>query len=48
MNGKGFYESLLAKRKEYSSENEVRLIAWDFDGRFGCKETMRLEMGVVS
>lgn len=43
-NGEGFNESLLFKRKAYLYENEARLIAHDFDGRFGCSETMRLEM----
>ena len=43
-NGKGFNESLLFKRKAYLYEKEARLIAHDFDGRFGCSETMRLEM----
>ena len=45
-NGEGFFESLLDKLQAYSYENEVRLIAWDFDGRFGCSETMRLEIPV--
>ena len=44
--GEGYYESLLFKRKPYSYEKEVRLIAHDFDGRFGCSETMRLEIPV--
>ena len=41
---RGYYESLLFKRIAYSYEKEVRLIAHDFDGRFGNRETMRLEM----
>ncbi len=45
-NGKGFFESLLFKRNAYSHEKEVRLIAHDFDGRFGNRETMRLEIPV--
>ncbi len=45
-NGKGFNESLLFKRNAYSYEKEVRLIAHDFDGRFGNRETMRLEIPV--
>lgn len=43
-NDEGFNESLLFKRKAYLYEKEARLIAHDFDGRFGCSETMRLEM----
>ena len=43
-NCEGYYESLLFKRNAYSYEKEARLIAHDFDGRFGCRETMRLEM----
>ena len=45
-NGDGFFRSLLDKLKAYSYENEVRLIAWDFDGCFGCSETMRLEIPI--
>ena len=45
-NGKGFFESLLFKRNAYSYEKEVRLIAQDFFGRFGCSETMRLKIPV--
>lgn len=44
LNCEGYYESLLYKRKAYSSENEVRLIAHDFDGRFSCPRTLRLEL----
>lgn len=44
LNCEGYYESLLYKRKAYAEENEVRLIAHDFDSRFSCQRTLRLEL----
>ncbi len=46
LSGEGYYESLLVKREPYSYEKEVRLIAYDLDGSFGCRETMRLEIPI--
>jgi hypothetical protein len=46
LNCEGHYDSLLIKRLPYKFENEVRLIAHDFDGRFGCTETTRLAMPI--
>ena len=43
-NSEGSFESLLFKLKEYSTENEVRLISHDFDGRFGCSEEMEMSV----
>jgi hypothetical protein len=31
LNGDGFFEALLLKRKAFETEEEVRLIIWDFD-----------------
>ena len=46
-NCEGFYDSLLIKRIAYSYEKEVRLIAHDFDGRFGCSKTNRLSIPIA-
>ena len=46
LNCEGHYDSLLTKRPPYEFEKEVRLIAHDFDGRFGCTETSRLAMPI--
>ncbi len=43
-NCEGFYDSLLVKRKAYAYENEVRLTAHDFDGRFGSNATQQLSV----
>lgn len=45
-NCEGYYESLLYKRKAFSDEKEVRLIAHDFDQRFSCQSSLKLELSI--
>lgn len=44
----GWYEALLFKREAFAAENEVRLIAHDFDNRFGDKTTKRLTIPTLT
>ena len=47
-NCSGYYRSLLIKRQAYKYENEVRLIAHDFDAKHGCNESHRLTVPLTS